>query len=201
MDSRDYPPNTSVAVTIDDQALNVDPTSEDTWYLDTDGAPFYGSSKNIRSIPDAQKVLLGVEEFKLVTNGILKCANKSDCLETSGVPTRVKFTEDGPNESTFTNTADDRPNLKTAANTPRGRSFSVEYGNIATSGTEYSTADIVIDAGGQWNSGQEIGITLTERDANTNSLDRRRLSDISKIRTSIIPTIRVGNPRSPWPEA
>ena len=34
LDSRDYPPNTSVAVTIDDQALNVDPTSEDTWYLE-----------------------------------------------------------------------------------------------------------------------------------------------------------------------
>ena len=186
LDGVDYAPGASVAITIDDYALNVDPTSEDVWYLNTGGAPSYGSS------PAGPKVLLGVEEFGLDASGILKCANKSDCLETSGVPTRVKFTEDGPNESTFTNTANDTPSLAVAATAPRGLSFSVEYGSTATSDTKYSTADIVIDAGGQWNSGQEIGITLTERDANTNSLDADDLS--IKNSNQIIPTIRVGNP-------
>ena len=31
LDRSNYPQNTGVVITIDDQALNVDPTSEDTW--------------------------------------------------------------------------------------------------------------------------------------------------------------------------
>ena len=117
--------------------------------------------------------------------------SKSD----SGVPTLVKFTEDGPNESTFTNTADDSAKPEDCRQYPeRDRSFSVEYGNIATSGTEYSTADIVIDAGGQWHSGQEIGITLAERDANTNSLTEEAL-DVSDP-DRMIPTITIGDPHT-----
>ena len=33
LDRSNYPQNTGVAVTIDDQAMNVDPTGEDTWFL------------------------------------------------------------------------------------------------------------------------------------------------------------------------
>ena len=42
LDRTDYPQNTGVAITLNDQALNVDPTSEDTWFLVTGGAPYYG---------------------------------------------------------------------------------------------------------------------------------------------------------------
>ena len=33
LDRANYPQNTGVVITIDDQALNVDPTSEDTWWF------------------------------------------------------------------------------------------------------------------------------------------------------------------------
>ena len=105
----------------------------------------------------------------------------------------MKFTEDGSNDSVFTNTNDDdEPNLKTADNAQRGLSFSVTYDNTASSGIEYSTTSITIDAGDDWGSGQEIGITLTDSDANTNSLTEETLDVTDSDRT--IPTIRMGDP-------
>ena len=37
MDRNNYPQNTGVVITIDDQAMNVDPTSEDVWVFGTNG--------------------------------------------------------------------------------------------------------------------------------------------------------------------
>ena len=85
----------------------------------------------------------------------------------------VKFTEDGLNESTFHNTRpDDDASMKTTAGAKGTVIFSRHMTTPITSGIGYSTTNIVIDAGAEWNSGQEIGITLTDSDANTNSLDR-----------------------------
>ena len=43
LDRSNYPQNTGVAITIDDQAMNVDPTGDDTWVLVSDGDHFYGT--------------------------------------------------------------------------------------------------------------------------------------------------------------
>ena len=105
----------------------------------------------------------------------------------------VKFTEDGSNESTFTNTnSDDEASLKTKAGAARGLDFSVTYDNLATGGIGFSTTSIVIDAGTEWNSGQEIAITLTDSDANTNSLTEDDLDVSNPDHT--IPTITIGTP-------
>ena len=104
----------------------------------------------------------------------------------------VKFTETDSNESKFDNTSDDVANTKTAAEAQRGLSFSITYDNTATSGVEYTTTNIVIDAGDEWNSGEEISITLTDSDANINSLDTNDL-DVSSS-DHIIPTITIGGP-------
>ena len=75
------------------------------------------------------------------------------------------------NESTFTNTdSNDNASLKTVDDAQRGLSFSITYDNNVTPGIGFSTTNIVIDAGTEWNSGQEIAVTLTDSDANTNSL-------------------------------
>ena len=83
----------------------------------------------------------------------------------------MTFTEDGDNDSKFTNAPDDAASIKTKSTAQRGLSFSVTYDNTVSSGIGYSSTNIVIDAGTEWNSGQEIGITLTDSDANTNSLE------------------------------
>ena len=105
----------------------------------------------------------------------------------------MTFVEDSSNDSIFTNVvSDDTPNIRTVDDAQRGLSFSVEYDNTTTSGIGYSTTTITIDAGAQWNSGQEIGITLNDADANTNSQDANDL-DVTDS-DQIIPTIKVGTP-------
>ena len=71
-------------------------------------------------------------------------------------------------------------------------SFSITYDNTVTPGIGFSTTNIVIDAGTEWNSGQEIGVTLTDSDANTNSLTEDDLEVTNAEQR--IPTIRIGDP-------
>ena len=105
----------------------------------------------------------------------------------------MTFTEDGSNHSEFNNAADGKGNIETKAGAPRGLSFSVSYGDdSASSGIGFSTTDIVIDAGDEWSSGEEIGVTLTDSDANTNSLDADDLAVSNP--DNVIPTITIGEP-------
>ena len=104
----------------------------------------------------------------------------------------LQFEEDESNTTTFTNAPGGDSNIRTTAGADRGLSFSVTYDNTATSNIGFSTTDIVIDAGTEWNSGQEIAITLTDSDANTNSLSTETL-DVSDPNRSI-PTITIGTP-------
>ena len=135
--------------------------------------------------------LVDFDTIGIDTNSVLECAN-TDCAVIDGV-TWIKLVEDDSNESTFTNTNDDADaSLKTAAGAQRGLSFSITYDNTVTPGIGFSTTSITIDAGAEWNSGQEIGVTLTDSDANTNSLTEETLSITDT--EQIIPTIKVGEP-------
>ena len=50
LDRSNYPQNSYVVVTIDDQALNVDPTGEDNWWFNSGGEPIYSAN------PDADNI-------------------------------------------------------------------------------------------------------------------------------------------------
>ena len=104
----------------------------------------------------------------------------------------MKFTETDSNESTFNNAPSDESSMKTTDTAQRGLSFSVTYDDTTTSGIEYTTTNIVIDAGDEWNSGEEIGITLTDSDANTNSLTANDLSVANP--DQMLPIIEFGEP-------
>ena len=56
LDRSNYPQNTDVVVTIDHQTLNVDPTSEDSWFLVVGDDPRYltaDDADNVKTITDA----------------------------------------------------------------------------------------------------------------------------------------------------
>ena len=141
----------------------------------------------------ADRLLDSFDPLEIDTNDVLECsATNTDCAIIDGV-VWLKFTEDDSNESTFTNTNDDaEANLRTTIDAQRGLSFSVTYDNLASPGIGFSTTSITIDAGSDWNPGQEIGITLTDPDANTNSLTADDLKITNE--DQIIPTIRIGEP-------
>ena len=133
----------------------------------------------------------GIEPFVIDDeDGLVVCATTECTIMDNNM--WVKFTEDGTNDNLFTNSPDDVSNLKTTTGAQRGLSFSVEYDNTVTSGIGFGETNIVIDAGDEWNSGQSIGITLTDSDANTNSLDANDLSVTES--SHIIPTITIGTP-------
>ena len=104
----------------------------------------------------------------------------------------MKFTEVDKNDSEFDNTSDDVPSLQTMSNAQRGLNFSIEYDNTETAGIGYSTTTIAIDDGGDWMSGQAATVTLTDSDANTNSLTENDLEVTNA--DQIIPTIKIGDP-------
>ena len=134
----------------------------------------------------------GLEPFDIAdARNLLECIDDDACTDI-GDTIWMTFTEDGDNNSVFNNAPGGTPNIETTASAQRGLSFSVEYDNSASSGIGYSTASIVIDAGAEWNSGQEIGVTLTDSDANTNSLNADDL-DVSDP-SHAIPTITIGTP-------
>ena len=57
LDRTNYPRNTDVVATIDHQSLNVDPTSEDSWFLIVGEDPRYlsaGDADNIKTIAEAE---------------------------------------------------------------------------------------------------------------------------------------------------
>ena len=168
--------------------------------LPTNGVPddYRGSAQIIyaAAILDGGNTVSGnevtgeLEPFDIDANNILACATDACTPTDKGL--WVTFTEDGDNDTMFTNAPNDEASIMTTSDARRGLSFSVEYDNTDTSSIGYSTTNIVIDAGDEWNSGQEIGITLTDSDANTNSLSEETLEVTDPDR--IIPTIKIGNP-------
>ena len=57
LDRSNYSQNTDVVVTIDHQSLNVDPTSEDAWFLIVGASPRHlgaGDADNIKTIAEAE---------------------------------------------------------------------------------------------------------------------------------------------------
>ena len=143
----------------------------------------------LAAVEDLVRVTDGLESFGITdVHDLLEC---DDCTDAGTIV--MLFTEDGTNTTEFTNAPDGTSNIQTTSDAQRGLSFSVSYGSdSASSGIGYSTTNIVIDAGDEWNSGEEIGITLTDSDSNTNSLEADDL-DVSNLDHNI-PTITIGEP-------
>ena len=114
----------------------------------------------------------------------------SGCMAVGDDGTKlITFTEDDSNTNIFISSEN---SLRTTDSAPRGLSFSAEYDNTVTRNIAFGTANISIDTGDDWSSGETAAITLTDADANTNSLDANDLSVLDE--SQVIPTIRIGSP-------
>lgn len=109
----------------------------------------------------------------------------------------INFVEEGPNNDSFINWAEDkRANLVVRDDAARGNTFEIEYaspgfksGVVGHFFGEFSLG--LSDA--TWNSGERVGITLTDGDANTNPLDEDDLL-VADFDSLLIPSIRIGSP-------
>ncbi|ABK76804.1 hypothetical protein CENSYa_0159 [Cenarchaeum symbiosum A] len=110
----------------------------------------------------------------------------------------ITFTETQSNSGIFVNTDEgDQANIRIAEDPPRETTATVEYNDEAGSVlvTDFF-ANIEIDedhVGGTWNSGEEIHVTLTDQDANKNSLVDEDF-DLYEPNVLLIPSVRIGSP-------
>ena len=257
LDREKYPRGAHVLVTIEDYALNIDPTDEDTWAFDTTNKRVYynlfdedGKPENINKpmalTNYAEKAGIG-EQLSIVRNGqdqngdpLIDCQvtkdfgiNREDssdagkdylrsddngvCIpntkyhsnlgsfvkpETREIFTMnnafvIGFVEETSNDNKFINWAEDQSsNLVVRDDAQRNRSFEIDYNAPgAISGlVGHFFADLTLDLQDDtWNSGERIGITLTDEDANTNPLKENDLT-VANPDSLLVPSIRIGSP-------
>ena len=109
----------------------------------------------------------------------------------------MTFVETGANTGIFTNyDENDNANLDIAPGALRGTSASIDYNKKATSivvGFAFGTLDVKVD--GEWNSGEEVPVTLVDADANLNTRADEDL-DVFNPAVTIIPAMRIGTPNT-----
>ncbi|AJZ75756.1 beta strand repeat-containing protein [Candidatus Nitrosotenuis cloacae] len=144
------------------------------------------------------------------TKNVLQLQDNADSIMTSGpngfvsggkttitsASQPVTITESGPNTGIFgTYDESDTSVLAITTDAPRGKSATIEYNQASKSivvGFGFASVDIApIDA--EWNSGEEIPVTVTDSDANKNSRTDEDL-DNNNADVPIIPALQTGDP-------
>jgi len=122
---------------------------------------------------------------------ITDAATSSGCQEH-----HLKFFETGPNTGIFTATDDsDASILEVKSGAWLGTTATFDYNDSAQSFTvvnEGAVIDIVEgDAGDEWNSGEEVTVSLTDGDRNLNTASSEDLTVSTSMR---VPTLKTGSP-------
>ena len=220
LDRDSYPQNSEIFVTINDVQLNQDPTDEDSWTFNV-GSPnavFYQAFDNNGNndanggpgLVNLNPFLssLGFEENGIISldkGNVVELTTNSEQRETevangSTFSNIITIVEEGPYSGIFDSSDDsDQSTLKIRNDAPRGETGFIEYNDQFVSIlTGFSTASVsfeptlTIGGGSTLRAGTEYPIILEDKDQNNNSGARDDL-DIFKD-TSIIPTLKIGNP-------
>ena len=174
----------NVAVTIDDNGLNMDPTYAETWTMTTSTtARTTGATTDIDgTLPD-----IGFGE-----NINLSVTDSGSAL-TSG--TTYVFIETGLNTGIFTtHNVLGASTVDTKSNADVDDSVTLGWGGATTTFTvATSDASASIDAGAAWMPGEPANYTIVDPDMNRMSGDAETL-DISA--DNIIPTVIIGEPKT-----
>jgi hypothetical protein len=111
----------------------------------------------------------------------------------------MTFVETANNSGSFTNyDENDDSNLDILPSAARGTSASIEYSKEVKTivvGFGFGTISIDAPSGGEWNSGEEIAVTLVDSDANKNSHVDEDL-DVSNPAVTLVPALKIGNPET-----
>ncbi|MEX0640936.1 MAG: hypothetical protein WD183_07995, partial [Nitrosopumilaceae archaeon] len=98
----------------------------------------------------------------------------------------------------FQNTDEsDKSNIRVATDAPRGTTATIDYNDSPTSilvANFFGTMNIdATTLGGEWNSGEEIPVLLTDQDVNLNSKVDEDIT-LSNSRFNLIPSLKIGSP-------
>ncbi|ABK78662.1 hypothetical protein CENSYa_2059 [Cenarchaeum symbiosum A] len=122
----------------------------------------------------------------------------TDSVPFDSLGLQITFTETQSNSGIFKNTDEgDSANIRITDNASRGTTATVEYNEVAGSvvvSNFFGSIEIDEDhVGGTWNSGEEIHVTVTDQDANKNSLVDEDF-DLYDPDVALVPSVRIGDP-------
>ena len=213
LDRTKYPSGSEVLATINDNQLDIDPTSPDSWTFNV-GSPeatFYQAFAEAGTSASGSgfiNLLPSLSSLGFHDNGHLKMdlgdvVNlKTNSLQTSTSITAnsitynklVTFVESGPNTGIFESSLNSISTIGILPNAPRSNSGSINYnlqGVSIVSGV--STASLSVgNTQSQFNPGQKKTITLVD---NVQNLNSGLIDQLDVFRSSaVIPTLKIGNP-------
>jgi hypothetical protein len=141
---------------------------------------------------DDQVLVQGVNASQAFVNA----AGPANYLGQGSAPVTVVETE--ASSAIFQNTDEsDDANIRVATDAPRGTTATIDYNDSAKSilvSQFFGTIDMDATAlGGEWNSGEELSVLLTDQDVNLNSRVDEDIS-VADGRFTIIPAMRIGSP-------
>jgi hypothetical protein len=150
---------------------------------------------------DNGKLLINFDTTSSGTNVLVKDATDDDDIVTitTGSDTGViylVFTEDADNTGTFSNVDDnDDANLDVLSTAKRGTTATFDYNDSAQSfivANDFGTIDMdESSVGAEWNSGEELTVTLRDQDLNKNTGSDE---DLTMALSDLIPSIQIGSP-------
>jgi hypothetical protein len=138
---------------------------------------------------------------RVVVNGGNSTGAPSDVTRNLGQNSApVTFVETEATSGLFQNTDEsDNANIRIATDAPRGTTATVNYNDKSTSivvANFFGTLNMDESSlGGEWNSGEDLTVLLTDQDTNQNSKVDEDIK-LSDPRFTIIPEMKIGTPRT-----
>ena len=188
-------PGQKVQLTIDDNGLNIDPTTVDSWkFLGTVGSEASDriSATDDNMIADLPSIGFGDNGFMTITED--DTISSTDMVDESTTDETYTFTETGTNTGVFT-IHDSFGNSDAAISTTCGVDDKVTYTYAGISIVHVcatGNASTSLDAGSEWSPSEAASYTLTDADMNRNASYTETLNVHED---NVIPFIKIGEPK------
>lgn len=189
--------STNVHITITDPALNIDPTTADTWEFGLGGTattPLAYFANNGTGATDLTGANLSELDFG--DNGIFAADSTSYIVAGGSALTVVSMAETGANTGVFESFDATGAAEFLTIDECVGDSITIfSYGgNSIDMICTYNDATITMDSDGAWEPGTAVTISVNDPDANKNPTSAETLAIGDE--TQVIPTIKMGSPLS-----
>jgi hypothetical protein len=205
-----------VHLTITDNQLNIDPTAEDIviFYVTSSSATSTMSFTNgtvpsviagdggagsykawSNTFDDNGKLVINYDANTIGTNVLINKATDDDAIADA----YLVFYEYGENSGIFVNTDDNNEsNLEVNILAKRGTTATFDYNDSAQSFIVTNDFGVInmdeSSVGDEWNSGEEITVTLIDQDLNKNTLVDEDLLLVNTTQGHLVPSLQIGSP-------
>jgi hypothetical protein len=194
-----------VHLTITDNQLNIDPTAEDVVLFRTttgsEGVSFTNGTtytakdylKWSNTFDDNGKLIINYDTNSIGKNVFVDTRTDDDTTADK----YLVFFEYGENSGVFVNTDDNNEsNLEVNIDAKRGTTATITYNGDAQSfvvANDFGVIDMdASSVGNEWNSGEEITVTLIDQDLNKNTLVDEDLVMANTTSGHLIPSLQIG---------